>query len=161
MTTPTPAVLRVRPLPSTLGAAALTAGQDGTGNPVPVSHDRAGAQLRCCLRDARPGEGVVLITVVPDGPRGAFAERGPVFVHAHDCGGAADDGYPAGWLTYRQVVRAYDADGAITGGEVVEPGGPHEDVIARWLTDPDVAFVHTRNVVFGCYLMMFERRAGG
>lgn len=48
--------------------------------------DESGAPLRCCLRDSRPGERVALVSVAPPGPRGAYAETGPVSTHADGCG---------------------------------------------------------------------------
>jgi hypothetical protein len=95
---------------------------------------------------------------VPDGPRGAYAESGPVFVHAHDCGGPADDScYPEEWRSRTQVFRAYDHRGAICGGAVAEPGRDQEDVARRLFDDDGVAFVQTRNVVYGCYMTTIVR----
>lgn len=146
------AALTVTALPSDLGPRALS-GQD----PPRVRTDHDGAPLRCCLRDSTPGEGVVLVQVTPPGPRGAYAERGPVFVHAHDCGGPDRDGYPDPWRGRRQVFRSYDADGAIVGGEVVDPGTGQEEVAARLLDDPAVTFVHARNLVHGCFMLTITR----
>jgi hypothetical protein len=146
MTTTT--ALRFRALPSDLGerAPASTARTDLDGAP-----------LRCCLRDSRPGEEVVLTSATPPGPRGAYVESGPVFLHAHDCGGPRRGGYPDDWRNRRQVFRAYGHDGTIVGGDVVEPGTGQEEVAARLLADPDVAFLHTRTVVNGCYLLRIDR----
>jgi hypothetical protein len=56
------------------------------------------------------------------------------------------------------VFRAYDWAGSIVGGEVV-PAGPagQEEAARRLLDDPRVAFVQTRNVVFGCYMLTIRR----
>jgi Protein of unknown function (DUF1203) len=149
-----PTALRIRPLPSDLGPRAIASAQ----RPHP---DRSGgAQLRCCLRNARPGEPIVLISVTPPGPAGAYAESGPVFVHTDDCSGPADGGYPEDWRCVQQVFRAYDAAGTIVGGTVVEPGAAQEDAAARLFTDPSVAFIQARNVVHGCYLCTIERDGG-
>jgi hypothetical protein len=51
------------------------------------------------------------------------------------------------------VFRAYDHDGHIVGGQVVRPGTEQKEVAGRLLADPDVAFLQTRNVVFGCYML--------
>lgn len=152
--------LRVRALPSDLGERAAAAGHDCSGAPVQVWTDPAGgAPLRCCLRDSTPGEQLTLIAVVPDSPRRAYAERGPVYVHAQDCGGPPDDGaYPQDWRTRDQVLRAYGHDGEIVGGELVVAGSDQEAVAQRLLRDPTVAFLQTRNVVYGCYLATIVRR---
>ncbi len=150
--------LRVRALPSTLGPRAVERGLDEHGGPVSPRADEGGAPLRCCLRDSRPGELVVLISVRPEGPAGAYAECGPVFVHAEDCGGPGRVGtFPDAWRDRPQVFRAYGADGAIVGGQLVEPGGDQDGAARRLLDDPAVAFVQTRNVVHGCYMATIER----
>jgi hypothetical protein len=120
--------------------------------------DEGGAPLRCCLRDSQPGERIALVAATPDGPQGAYRETGPVFVHADGCSGPESAGYPEDWRRRTQVFRAYDHTGAIIGGEVVQPGTGQEEVAARLLAEPDVAFLQTRNVVHGCYMLTI--RAG-
>jgi hypothetical protein len=144
-----PASLRYVPLPTTLGAAATRVSVDEQG----------GAPLRCCLRDSRPGERIALVAVTPDGPEGAYRETGPVFVHAGHCGGPATPGYPDDWRRRTQVFRAYGRGGQIVGGEVVPGGTGQEEVAIRLLADQEVAFVQSRNVVFGCYMLTIERAA--
>jgi hypothetical protein len=144
--TPT-AALRFEPLPATLAADATRVFVDDDG----------GRPLRCCLRDSRPGERIALVAVTPDGPRGAYRETGPVFLHAEGCSGPAGNGYPDDFRRRTQVFRAYDRTGAIVGGEVVQPGFGQEEAAARLLTDPDVAFLQTRNVVHGCYMLTIRR----
>jgi hypothetical protein len=129
--------LHFEPLPASLAATATRTWTDEEG----------GAPLRCCLRDSRPGERIALAAVTPDGPQGAYRETGPVFVHADGCAGPEASGYPEDWRRRTQVFRAYDRTGAIRGGQVVPPGSGQEDV----------AFVQTRNVVFGCYMLTIRR----
>src|SRR5262245_2113257 len=112
------APIAVRPLPGDTGPRALAAGHGAAGEPVVVRTDLDGAPLRCCLRDSRPGDRVALVAVVPPGPGGAYAETGPVFVHAEACAGPEHSGYPEEWRRRTQVFRAYDAAGRIVGGEV-------------------------------------------
>ena len=81
-----------------------------------------GAQLRCCLRNSRAGERVRRGAVTPPGPQGAYAETGPVFVHADGCQGPESPGYPDDFRSRQVVFRAYDRSGQIVGGEIVEPG---------------------------------------
>ena len=116
-----------------------------------------GAPLRCCLRDSRPGERIALIVVTPAGPRGAYRETGPVFVHADPCPGPSHTGYPEDFRRRAQVFRAYDWTGSIVGGVVVPAGTGQEEAARQLLADPSVAFVHTRNVVFGCYMLTIRR----
>jgi hypothetical protein len=141
--------LRYEPLPAALAADATRIWIDEDG----------GAPLRCCLRDSRPGECIALVAVTPAGPQGAYRETGPVFLHADGCSGPADAGYPDDFRRRTQVFRAYDRAGAIVGGEVVPPGSGQEEAAARLLAAPAIAFVQTRNVVFGCYMLTIRRRA--
>jgi hypothetical protein len=143
------ATLRFEPLPAALAADATRAWTDEDG----------GAPLRCCLRDSRPGERIALVAATPDGPQGAYRETGPVFLHADGCAGPADAGYPEDFRRRTQVFRAYNRTGVIVGGEVVPPGAGQEEAAARLLADPDVAFVQTRNVVFGCYMLTIRRNS--
>ena len=55
------------------------------------------------------------------------------------------------------MFRAYDATGAIVGGSVVQPGTGQEDAAAGLLADPAVAFLQTRNVIHGCYMLTIRR----
>jgi hypothetical protein len=55
-------------------------------------------------------------------------------------------------LTHRQkVVLAYDRDGRIAGGVLLNDGEHAMTVIGELLTQPDVTLVHLRNVGYGCY----------
>ena len=139
--------LRYEPLPAALADDAARTFIDEDG----------GRPLRCCLRDSRPGERIALVAVTPEGPEGAYRETGPVFLHADGCAGPADTGYPEEFRRRTQVFRAYDHAGAIVGGTVVQPGTGQEDAAARLLADPAVAFVQTRNVIYGCYMLTIRR----
>jgi|GEM_PF-2609351 len=46
---------------------------------------------------------------------------------------------------------------AANGGELVPAGTGQEAVAERLSADPTVAFVHTRNVLHGCYTATIER----
>jgi hypothetical protein len=117
-----------------------------------VQADSGGSPARCCLRETRPGERVVLIAYTPPGTAGAYAERGPVFVHADPCEGyPTPRRYPPGLRHRMQVVRAYDRQGRIADGVLAADGLQAEAVIAEMLARPDVELVHLRNVGYGCY----------
>jgi hypothetical protein len=141
------ATLRYEPLPAALAVHATRIFVDREG----------GSPLRCCLRDSRPGERIALVAATPEGPQGAYRETGPVFLHADGCAGPADTGYPEEFRRRTQVFRAYNHAGVIVGGEVVRPGTGQEEAAARLMADPDVAFLQTRNVIFGCYMLTIRR----
>jgi hypothetical protein len=132
-------------------------GEDDFGNPVVrlVDHE-AGAPLRCCLRDSVDGEDIALIAHQPSKIGGPYAEVGPVFIHADGCAGYAAAGYPEGFRHRRQLLRAYDADGWQVDNTVVE-GRAAEAGIEQLLARPDVAFVHSRNLMAGCFMFRIVR----
>jgi hypothetical protein len=135
------------------------AGLDEADNQLTVQVDTAGGSpLRCCLRESAPGERVLLIAYTPPGTRGAYAERGPVFIHAEPCRGyLTPDRYPPGLSHRQQVVRAYDHDGRIADGVLVDDGEHAMAVIGELLGRADVALVHLRNVGYGCYNFAVRR----
>jgi hypothetical protein len=134
------------------------AGHDVNGDPfAPFLDDVGGAPLRCCLRPSRAGERIALIAYRPSGTAGAYAETGPVFVHASSCAGyPVDGGWPPEFRDRQQVLRAYDAAGRIADAILVE-GAQAEAGIAKLLADPAHVVVHSRNVLYGCYMFAVSR----
>ena len=131
--------------------AIRAAGRDEAGNLLAVV-ENAGSPLRCCLRQARPDERLLLIAYTPPGTAGAYAERGPVFIHADRCAGyLTPHDYPPELAHRPQVVRAYDRHGAIADGVLAADGQQAADAIADLLARPEVELVHLRNVGYGCY----------
>ncbi|MFF3543653.1 DUF1203 domain-containing protein [Streptomyces platensis] len=145
-------------------AEPFTAREDG------VPQDVIGALLRCCLRAAREGERVALVSYAPlrrwaaatGAAPGAYDEQGPVFVHAEPCGGpdAAAGRYPVTGTGALRVLRRYNAQGQIIGGrhlEVPEDAGAAFDAaLGEAFADPETALVHVRAVEYGCF--QFEVR---
>jgi hypothetical protein len=136
------------------------AGLDEAGNRLtPQAVIEGGDPLRCCLRETRPGDRVLLIAYTPPGTSGAYAERGPVFIHADPCEGYRTPHLYPPELSYRQqVVRAYDRSGMIADGVLVSNGDHALEVISEMLARPGVALVHLRNVGWGCYNFAVKRR---
>ena len=156
--------LYVKAIPAGLLARLRTQGHDDHGHPWTHRIDpEGGAPLRCCLRDSRPGEAITLISYAPvrnavEAEAGPYDEVGPVFVHADACEGPARvDRYPPAWIDRPQVLRSYRADGTIAGGVRLEPGDDRDAAARELLAEPDVAFVHSRNVVYGCYMLEIRR----
>jgi hypothetical protein len=137
-------------------------GVDAFGNAISISVDEeGGAPVRCCLTEAQPGERIALIAHRPFGSGGPFAEVGPVYVHAERCPGYQErHAYPAGFRHRAQVFRAYGHDGTIVDAEMAA-GDDAEDAIGRLLARPEVAFLHSRNVLYGCYMFAIERDGDG
>ena len=133
-------------------------GVDDFGNPLEprVVRDSGGTPLRCCLREADAGGRVVLVAYRPAAVGGPYAEVGPVFVHAERCDGYTGSSYPEGFRHRQQLLRAYDEQGRQVENVIVD-GVRAELAIADLLDRHDVAFVHSRNVLAGCYMFAITR----
>lgn len=115
--------------------------------------------LRCCLRDARAGEVLLLAGYEPPLPASPYVEKGAVFVHAEPCDGPDGTGYPDGWRDRSQVLRAYTARGWIHPATRVHDGTDPDSVIAGIFEHPTVQRIHSRNVAYGCYMFEVRRTA--
>jgi Protein of unknown function (DUF1203) len=154
----TATAFQVHALPAQALDAVRTTGVDVSGNAIERMLTTGGEPLRCCLRNAEPGEQAILFGFEPAIPASPYREIGAVFAHAQPCGGPARvDGYPADWLGKPQVLRAYDRRGWIHNSTRLHDGTDPEAVIAAMLADPDVAQVHSRNVAYGCYMFSISR----
>lgn len=134
-------------------------GSDDFGNPIEafVNQSDGETPLRCCLREAAAGEVVALIAYQPSDRGGPYAEVGPVFIHADPCAGYADvNAYPEGFRHRRQLFRAYGFGGEQVHNQIVEPTEV-DSAIADLFARPDVEFIHSRNVLAGCYMFAIHR----
>ena len=161
MTTAIDTSLRVQALPALDLARIRAAGVDDFGHPlrVSVADEEPGTPLRCCLREARVGERVALISWRPlhEAPDSVYAEVGPVFVHADDCPGYCEEGaYPEGFRDRVQVMRTYSATGDMLDAVMTE-GAAAEEAIAGLFTNAEAVVVHSRNVKAGCYMFAVYR----
>jgi Protein of unknown function (DUF1203) len=128
------------------------------GKPRERLQAEGGEPLRCCLRDANPGEALILFGYAPPIGNSPYREIGAVFAHAAACAGPAEHGaYPAGWRGRRQVLRAYDGRGWILDA-CVHDGAAPEAEIERLLADPRAAQLHSRNLAYGCFMFVVGRR---
>jgi hypothetical protein len=138
--------------------------RDASGNPVERLLAEGGEPLRCCLRDARPGEALLLFGYEPPIGASPYREVGAVYACEAVCAGPAAPGYPAAWARRPQVLRGYDARGWIVDA-IHHDGTAPEVAIARLLADPRIVQLHSRNVAYGCFMFRVVPRvvpaAGG
>ena len=128
-----------------------------SGTPVVDVTAAGGEPLRCCLRNAAPGEALVLFGYEPPLPPSPYREVGAVFAHAARCAGPLEPGgYPPEWRGRPQVLRAYDRRGWICDARVHDGDDP-EAVIAQMLENEAVLQIHSRNIAYGCYMFLVRR----
>ncbi|MCZ2524748.1 DUF1203 domain-containing protein [Streptomyces sp. HB2AG] len=157
-TTPPVPAFRFLPIPAEALDAVRTGAADASGAPVEHAAAGGGEPLRCCLRDAAPGEELILFGYALPLPAGPYREVGPVFAHAHPCAGPVDTAvHPPDWRGRPQVLRAYDARGRIHDASRVHDGRDPEKVLAGMFADPGVVRIHSRNIVRGCYMFTVVR----
>jgi len=137
-------------------AKVRSSGLDVSGNPVTRLTAEGEEPLRCCLRNARPGEALILFGYEPPIGKSPYREIGAVFAHADACEGPPKDGYPPQWRGRKQVLRSYDGRGFIRDA-VVHDGSDPEKEIARLLADPQAVQLHSRNVAYGCFMFVVTR----
>lgn len=158
MTETSTAEFRVHALPTETLADMRGRGRNAFGQRAEHVTAEGGEPLRCCLRDAEPGQALLLVGYQPPLPDSPYREVGAVLVHAEPCAGPGDPGsYPAQWRGRPQVLRAYDARGWIHDATRVHDGQHPEAVIAEMLAHPDVALIHSRNIAWGCYMFSVTR----
>jgi hypothetical protein len=158
MSTPAIVTFQLHPIPAEVVEAVRAGGVDAAGNPVERLIATGEEPLRCCLRNARPGERAILFGYEPPLPASPYREVGAVFTHAQPCAGPASTvKYPPDWYGRPQVLRAYDVRGWIHGATRTHDGRDPETVIADMLADPDIVLIHSRNIAWGCYMFTITR----
>jgi hypothetical protein len=148
----------IHAIPAAVLDRVRASGVDVSGHPVQYLQADGGEPLRCCLRNAEPGERAILFGYEPPIPPSPYREIGAVFAHAETCPGpTVGSDYPPAWRGRRQVLRAYDRRGWIHDATREHDGTSPEAVIADMLSDPDVHCLHSRNVTWGCYMFSVTR----
>jgi Protein of unknown function (DUF1203) len=145
-------------LPTDVADRWRTAKIDDYGNPLaPIVADKPAAfPCRHCLRDAEPGELLLLASHSPFAQPGPYKEVGPVFVHASRCERWRGADVPLQLRRRLLALRGYDRGQAMVDAEVVE-GAAFEAELARLFSRRDVDFVHVRFARPGCFACRVER----
>jgi uncharacterized protein DUF1203 len=128
------------------------------GATVVVVDEACSYPCRRCLRDAEPGEQVVLLSYDPfdDDAATAYRQPGPIFVHEKPCTHEPSDELPD-QLTRRLLsVRSFAPDHAMSGGVVIQ-GVDLRETVERLLADESVAYLHVHNAGPGCFATRIDR----
>jgi hypothetical protein len=113
---------------------------------------------RRCLRDAEPGETVVLLSYDPfvDGADTPYRQPGPIFVHAGPCAYEPSEELPAQVTRRLLSVRSFGDDHLMLGGVVVQ-GAELEATVGGLFDDDDVSYLHVHNAGPGCFAVRIDR----
>jgi hypothetical protein len=152
---------RIRPLDASTLATVRAQGRDVSGTPVEQVVATGGEPVRCCLRNAVPGEELILFGYEPRLPKQSpYREIGAVYAHASSCDADAEYAqYPSDWMPRAQVLRAYDERGWIHPATTVHDGTDPVTALERVLAEPGVVEVHSRNIDYGCFMFSATRSA--
>ncbi|MCB2176258.1 MAG: DUF1203 domain-containing protein [Actinomycetales bacterium] len=127
------------------------------GGPVLVADAHPGYPCRQCLRDARVGDELVLVSYDPFEGDSPYRAPTAIFLHRRDCG-TPEPGpaLPAQLARRRLAVRAYDAAQMMTAARLVDgadlPGTVHE-----LFQDSAVQRVDLHNAARGCWAASVRR----
>ncbi len=151
--------ISIAPIPAAFLDRARNEGIDALGQPVRRIVAEGGEPCRDVLRRARAGEALILASFSPFREEGPYREFGPVFILA----GASEDEVrrealplTQGYLRDRFVLRAYSPREEILDAAMVTPVEA-EETLGRFLANPDVAFVHARFPLYGCFACRIDR----
>src|SRR5262245_43935888 len=122
-----------------------------------IADKKPGFPCRVSLRDADPGERVILLHFKHQAADSPYQAAGPIFVREN----AEDVALPTNTVpevlrTRPLSLRAYDADHLMTEAEVVD-GRDIESLLARMFADVRVSYVHVHFARPGCYACRVDR----
>ena len=122
-----------------------------------VADTKPGFPDRIELRDAEPGETVILLNYVHQPANNAYRASHAIFVRegaevAYDRTNDVPDAMRARQLS----LRAFDAEHLMVDAELVSGGGI-EEVIERFFADPKIAYLQAHYAKRGCYAARIER----
>ncbi len=151
--------INIAPVPAAFLDRARNEGIDALGQPVRRMTAEGGEPCRDVLRRAQAGEELILASFSPFREEGPYREFGPVFILAD----AGEEGVPRealpvtqGYLRDRFVLRAYSSREEILDAAIVTPSEA-EATLEGFLAKPEVAFVHARFPLYGCFACRIDR----
>ncbi len=155
--------ITIAPIPTAFLNRVRLEGLDDLGQPVKRVDAQGGEPCRDVLRRALPGEKLILASFTPFTKPGPYHEYGPVFVLAEESGEqvlrdrAPVAGSSSDYLRDQFVVRAYSEAEEIVDAALIN-ASDFESTIKRFFRSDDVAFLHVRYPVYGCFSCRIDRR---
>lgn len=116
-----------------------------------IANKTPGFPCRVSLRDAEPGERVLLLNYEHQPADTPFRASHAIYVREGVAAAQLAPGeLPPVFATRTLSVRAFDADGMMTAAELT-PGVDAGPVFDRLLAREDVAYLHAHYAAYGCY----------
>jgi hypothetical protein len=147
--------IKFEPMDKATAEHLRSGGPDSNGNaPERRISDGTGVPCRCCMQIVGKGEPYLIAAWRPFKATHAYAETGPVFLHADPCAAEPlEQGQlPAFLSSPDYILRGYGADERIiygTGGVIELDAIPAR--IGELLGEPAVEAVHIRSSRNNCY----------
>ena len=115
-----------------------------------------GYPCRVSLTDSKPGDELILVNYEHHAVDSPYRMRFAIYVRKGEETFDRVDEVPEQLRIRSLAVRAFDADGMMTGWEMVE-GRDLEAAIERLFANPDAAYLHIHYAAPGCYAARVER----
>ena len=122
-----------------------------------VANEKSGFPDRIEMRDAEPGETLLLLNHMCQPADTPYRATHAIFVRegAEQTYDRVDE-VPEVMRIRLLSLRAYDKEGMMLDADVVD-GRQIEAVIERFFADPKVAYIHAHNAKRGCYSGRIDR----
>ncbi|WP_309662928.1 DUF1203 domain-containing protein [Sphingomonas sp.] len=118
--------------------------------------DGSGFPERIEMRDARPGETLLLVNFEHQDADTPYRSSHAVYVREGATAAWSGDHLPDVMCQRLLSLRGFSAEGTMINADVVE-GSDAEPVIARLFGDPSVAYIHAHYAKPGCYAARIDR----
>jgi len=115
---------------------------------------------RHCLTDIKAGEPYLILAHRPFASVQAYAEQGPIFLHAQHCPRHPDSrDVPAMFFERKDyLVRGYSADDRIVyGSGQIVPTAQIVGAAEAMFADRRLAYIHVRSAANNCFQCRLER----
>jgi hypothetical protein len=126
---------------------------------VYIADEFPGYPCRQCLRDAKVGEELLLVSFDPFNLSSPYRSASPIFIHRKTCIDDRDTSEIPEQLGRRQLsVRAFDAHEMMIDAKVIQ-GTDLAELLSTVFAQGDTSYVDIHNASRGCWAARVERIA--
>jgi hypothetical protein len=121
-----------------------------------VADSKPGFPDRIEMRDAEPGESLILVNYTHQPADNAYHSRHAIFVQEGARQYDAANQVPAVLRSRQLSLRAFDSEDMMVSANLIE-GARVEQVIASMFADPQVRYIHAHYALRGCFACRIDR----